>query len=322
PDRDLIYWSSDWGKTVKSWRDYQHLNLIIPSFAEVQWTVEIPENTRKAEFYTAIAAQNSQGNPMTFTIAIESENELKTNKIVKILKRDRRSWHPLSIPLTQYAGQTISLHLQVESKGSNLEAIGIYRYPFIDLTLNPKVEPEQKIEVIPTNTNLSPMFPAQTARDFQFDLRDRSLWNVSGLELRDPETPAIQKWIVDSFPPSMEYNAPLNLCVADYTYFSVSMAISPKIYPQTLKVDYRPSDRETFHKDDYFKIPLIADGQLHEYTYKLRLLNLPKETRFTGIKIHPFVVHGILETGEQKEENWVKIADLRLFCKEEKTFCH
>ncbi|MGK7927816.1 MAG: hypothetical protein AB4290_21695, partial [Spirulina sp.] len=42
PDRDLIYWSSDWGKTVKSWRDYQHLNLIIPSFAEVQWTVEIP----------------------------------------------------------------------------------------------------------------------------------------------------------------------------------------------------------------------------------------------------------------------------------------
>jgi hypothetical protein len=322
PDRNLIYWSSDWGKTVSSWHDYQHLNLIIPDSSKIKWTIKIPENTQKAEFRTAIAAQNSRSNPITFTIAIDSEKERQTNKIVKTLKRDRPSWYPLSIPLTQYAGQTISLYLQVEANQNQTETLGIYRYPVIDLILKSKVDVDKKSEIIPTNTDLSPAFPPKTVNDFQFNLHDRNLWKIEGLEISNPEISANQKWIVDSFPPSLEYNALLNLCWADYAYFSVNMVVSPAIYPQTLKIAYRLSDRETFHKDDYFKIPLIADGQMHSYTYKIRLLNLAKEAHLAGIKVYPFVVHGILQTGEQKEENWINITDLRFLRREGKTFCH
>jgi hypothetical protein len=322
PDRKLIYWSADRGKNIDSWRDYRHLNLIIPDSSAVEWTVTIPSNAREAEFHTAIASQNSRSHPVTFTLNLESENDSEADRIVKTLPRDRRSWYPLSIPLTPYIGQTISLHLQVESSGNRSETLGIYRYPFIDLTLNPNIDIDKKSKIIPTNTDLSPRFPAKTPRDFQFDLRDRNLWKIEGLKIPTTELAPTQKWIVDAFPPSLEYNAPLNLCWADYAYFSVNMAVSPAIYPQTLKVDYRSSDRETFHKDDYFKIPLIADGQIHGYTYKMRLLSLEKETRLAGIKIHPFVVHGILKTGEQQEENWVKITDLRFLHRKGKPLCH
>lgn len=322
PDRHLIYWSSDFGKTTSSWQDYRHLNVIIPASSEIIWTLNIPENTQKAEFKTAIASQNSSSSPVTFTIAIESENAPKSNIIVKTLQRDRQSWYPLDLPLTEYAGQTISLHLQVEAKTNNLDTVGIYRYPFIDLNLNPKIDAEEKIEIIPSNTDLSPVFPAKTVNDFQFDLRDRNAWKVSGLEIPETQTPSTQKWFVESLPPSLEYNQPLNLCLADYHYFSVNIAVSPAIYPQTLKVAYRLSDRETFHKDDYFKIPLIADGELHGYTYKLRLLNLNKDAHLAGIEIQPFVVHGNVRTGQQKAENWVNITDLRFIRQEEETFCN
>lgn len=322
PDRHLIYWSSDWGRTVDSWEDYRHLNLVIPSLGQVEWQVKIPQNAREAIFYTAIASQNSQSSPVSFTFEIESENGVRIDRIVKILKRDRSSWYPLSIPLTQYIGQTISLHFQIEVSGDSPQTVGIYRYPFIDLNLQSNKKVEKTQEVIPSNTDLSPIFPAKTSQDFQFNLRDRRLWNINGLEIPYPETNPNSKWFVESLPPSLEYNAPLNLCWLDYAYFSIEMAVSPEIYPQTLKVDYRSSDRETFHKDDYFKIPLIADGQIHGYTYKIRLLDLEKETRLAGIRIHPFVVHGILDTGAQKEENWVKITDLRFLRQEGKTFCH
>ncbi|MBP0021280.1 MAG: hypothetical protein J7647_27470 [Cyanobacteria bacterium SBLK] len=321
PDRHLIYWSSDFGKTVASWQDYRHLNLVIPSSGEVKWSVNIPQNAREAIFHSAIALPNSQSSPVSFAIEIESDNGHRSDRIVKILKRDRRSWYPLSIPLTQYSGQTLSLHFQVEASRDNSQALGIYRYPFIDLSLQANKNVEDTREVIPSNTDLSLTFPAKTSQDFKFNSSDRNLWKIEGLAIPQPEINSTSKWFVESLPPSLEYNSPLNLCWLDYDYFSIDMAISPAIYPQTLKVDYRSSDRETFHKDDYFKIPLIADGQIHGYTYKIRLLDLEKETRLAGIKIHPFVVHGILKTGDQKEKNWVKITDIRFLHRKGKTFC-
>ncbi|MEM9538795.1 MAG: hypothetical protein AAGA60_04700 [Cyanobacteria bacterium P01_E01_bin.42] len=322
PDRRLIYWSPDFGQTVSSWQDYRHLNLVIPTLGEVTWRVKIPQNTQKAIFQTAIAMQNSQANPVSFAIEIEAENGVRSDRLVKTLKRNRRSWYPVSIPLTQYSGQTISLHFQVNSRQENSQAIGIYRYPSIDLNLQPKKNVAETRGVIPSNTDLSPIFPTKTPRDFQFDLRDRNLWKIDGLEMSSPEIDPTSKWFVESLPPSLEYNAPLNLCWLDYTYFSIDIAVSPAIHPQALKVDYRSNNRETFHKDDYFKIPLIADGQIHGYTYKIRLLDLEKEARLAGIRIHPFVVHGILKTGEQKEENWVKITDIRFLHREGNSFCN
>jgi len=73
-----------------------------------------------------------------------------------------------------------------------------------------------------------------------------------------------------------------------------------------VKIYYKVNEQVGFHEGITMVIPLLADGELHAYSYDLKLLEFSRDTVLTGIMIRP--VYGPSDAGASR----VKIADFRL----------
>ena len=295
-----IRWSEDLTATPVSWRDYRHLNLFLHTPNAISWTVSLPPNVEQADFHSAIAiSQSTPFDPVAdgvrFEVYLKREGGVEESIFSQYLAPGQRQWQPFTIPLSAYAGQTVTIRLTSSAGGNVIQDWAMYRYPYIDLLLNQGKD-------VDTAVSSKPFTPTLTDADARFDTTDSNLWQTSNMQPAPTATTATDTWTIGQAP-RMEYNRPLDLCVADYTHFYARLAALAN-YPIVLQITYKLKDEPEFVR--WVTIPLFADGEMHEYTYDLKLLELNQQARLTGIRLSP--VRAIAFSGE----TWVKISDFRL----------
>lgn len=300
-----IFWSADLTASPVQWSHYRHLNLFLHTPNAVEWEITLPASVEHAEFHSAIAMSQSAPKDLTSdgtACEVSIMPEGKSHELVfsRHVTIDQRTWQPIHIPLEHYAGMTITIEITSHSEDNTGDWV-MYRYPYIDVTLLPYSSIKKDTRE-PSNTDLGSI-PNLTSSDFRFDVTKSSLWDITGMTPADGEQK--HQWVVDKAP-SMHYTLPFSICLSDYTYLYVRMAASPDIKPRALQIYYLLDDQSVFREARSLTIPLLPDGELHEYTYDLKLLELPKQIHLTGIRLDP--VYGASSTGD----NYVQVEDMRL----------
>jgi hypothetical protein len=277
-----------------SWNDYHHLNLLIPAASTITWEVTLPAALNQATLTTALKAASSTNEGLEsagLQIRIETQHESPRSLYSQTLRPDQTKWQNISIPLAEFAGQTIKLIFEIES-ADNKPASAILRYPVINLNLDSVAPPMQDPAIAPSNTDLSPDFISPTPQDIILDTNTPDHWTVSGA---DPVQGLEQTWIIAA-DPAFTYNPQLDICIKDFEKFYMRLGVSEDIIPRAAQVFYRldhQTDMETWQS---FWIPLLADSSVHSYSYDLKLLSLPPDARISGIRLDP--VTGSIPNGK------------------------
>jgi hypothetical protein len=314
-----LIWSAGLTASPTPWSSYKHLNLFLHTPNAISWTFTLPANVKQANFHSAIAISESAphepiADGVTFEVYAEPDSEARQLVFSRYLAPDQRQWQPFDIPLINYIGKTITLYLTSNGGKNNIHDWAMYRYPYIDILLDPMTSSGDGA-IRPSNTDLSPYTPKPTIGDFRFDTTDPSLWDVTGMELVQTDDRAVNTWRVGQ-DPSLRHNRPISVCLSDYTHIYVRMAASVDIKPRAMQIYYALDNQTAFREDRSLTIPLLADGEVHDYTFDLKLLELPHRSRLTGIRLDP--VYNAVPWGE----NRVQIFDLRLIRSDKpKSFC-
>jgi hypothetical protein len=209
------------------------------------------------------------------------------------------------IPLGAYAGKVVTLRLTTSAPGATRNLWPLFQYPRIDTALDttrPSTEP------------VKPAFlPRPTAHDVDLHPARVSLWQTQGMQQVSPRG-ARPTWTI-STGATMQFLAPLNLCLADYTHILVRMAASSAIVPRAMQIYIGLNRPSSFNPDpsgftpqtypDPLAIPLLPDSNLHTYSYDLKLLQAPADTRLTSFALSP------IQRGVPPRGNWVRIVDIR-----------
>ncbi|HKQ06598.1 MAG TPA: hypothetical protein VJ464_15805 [Blastocatellia bacterium] len=307
-----VWWSADLSATPVPFSDYRHLNLFLHTPNSVSWTVALPANLKQADFHSAIAV--SEGAPreliadgIIFEVYIQAGGKSAALAFSQYLRADQREWHPFTIPLSDYAGQTLTMRLSSSGGGNLADDWAMYRYPYIDLYLDGSAPPVNADgQRRPSNTDLSPMFIPTTPDDLRLDVSDRQLWRAANMVATGKESGAPATWFISDQNPTIEYIAPLNVRIGDYSHFYIRLSVPPEIERRAVKIYYKINEQVGFHEDIAVTIPLLGDAGLHAYSYDLKLLETSYDTRLTGIMIRP--AYGPAATGQ----NRIQITDFRL----------
>lgn len=312
-----IFWTSDQSNvpTTWSWAEYRKLNLFLHSPNSIEWAIDLPSNLKKAIFHTGIAISSSapydlKSNGIIFQISIEKLGEPPQYPFIQLISAEERNWKLVSIPLTQYAGEKIILRLGSKREGNLNNDWGMYKFPYIDLILDDKEGPKEKrvMKITPKNTNLFEGFPSEENIAFF----DSNAWKTTNVIKIGKNEESFSSWRVTGNPEFL-YQPELNLCLNNFSKFFVSLKIPRKIYPRATRVYLQLNDQDGFQREFY--IPLLPDNQMHSYTYDLELLDLPNETRLTGIMFSP------IEVRRMEEKVDIKISTIGFLPKENPVGC-
>ena len=305
----IVFWSADRTSTPVSFYDYRHLNLFLHTPNWITWNVSLPKNLKEAIFHSAITISSSApyekgSDGVLFQVSLESKNKPKINAFTRFLPPSQRQWVPFVIPLNGYAGETITIRLGSEMVKNSTHDWAMYRYPYLDLVLNEEGPTQRNDQISPSNTELNSSLPKPTSADYLFDLNNMDQWKTTNMTLLQAASGASgSTWEVGRVP-TLEYQQPLNINLSDYNYFYIRLAASPDIDPRSSRVLFQVGGPEGPLTDLY--IPLLSDGEMHEYTYDLRLLELNEDDHLTKISLQP-VLNDVSPTKQT-----VQISDFRL----------
>lgn len=306
PNIPDVFWSADLSSRPVHYADYRHLNLFLHSPNALSWQISLPANITQAEFHSAVAISRwmTSVDGVTFEVYLQAEGESEKKVFQRKLAANEQSWQPFSVPLSAYAGRTIVLRL-TSSGGGNVDGDwAMYRYPYIDVTQNQSAPSAE-------DTPGKPFIIKPTADDTTFDLADLNLWQPSNMQFVQGADGTGGKWQLNRNA-SLEYKPDLNLCLADYTHFYVRAAVSPDVHPRALQIFYKLGYPLSVQE---VKIPLLGDGEMHEYTVDLRLLPLNKKAILTGLRLVP------ISDAAPTRESWAEIAEFRLIRRDQPKFC-
>ncbi len=156
-------------------------------------------------------------------------------------------------------------------------------------TLRPSLTPS------PTAT-----LPVQTDLDVRFDTTNRGLWQTQGMsQVTD------YQWRIRQ-DPQMTYQRTLSVCLADFSYFSITILVPTTLSDQSIQVFYQlAGEGETFVASRSFRIPLITDGRVRRYVYPLADLQLAQTARLTDLRLDPV-------DGPTRGQSSIVLRDVRL----------
>ncbi|HYM00140.1 MAG TPA: hypothetical protein VEZ90_14400 [Blastocatellia bacterium] len=271
-------WAAGLQPDFKPFTDFLHLNLFLSGTAKVEWTVTLPTDASTVTFVSA-AATPGKGQGQIIPQLSVSNSAGQEQQIFSVAIQAPGRWYPFLLPLDQYRGQTITLRL--DSGGE--QGWTVYSYPRIEVEIPNPGEYGPSPPAHPSNSDLSPSFKEMAPEDYKFDLGVPGQWSVNGLERSDDE------WTVKSPDPSITNVPGLNLPLDDFSDLYIKMAASAN---QTLGSFYAVLVTQTGDAPPIAQqllVPLLADDQIHGYTFPLRLLSFrgAGRTRIIGISLHP-----------------------------------
>ncbi len=308
-----ITWSEDLTVNQVPWNSYKHLNLYMHSPQAVLWTLHLPSNLERADFYSAVAlsqsiVKDSGGDGVTFEIYVEQG---KARKLVYSRRAtpDVQQWQPLSFSLKEYSGQTITLRL-TSKPGANLaHDWAMYRYPYIDLDLKGKVSDDPAAIAVAQQ----PFIVNTSDRDLKFDLNNSAQWAISGLQHLTDVSP--NRWSAISTEAFFSSRQALNICLADYSQFYIRMAASPEILNRKLQVSYELEGANIPAKGALY-LSLNHDDKFYEYSFDPKLLEAGLKARLMALQLYP-----VAPDPRIKEAMWTDIQDFRLIRKPGPSLC-
>ncbi|MCL5026742.1 MAG: hypothetical protein M1531_09670 [Chloroflexi bacterium] len=300
-----IVWSADLTNKPVPWSSYKHLNLFLHTPNAIEWTIYLPASLLRADFHSAVAISQSAGSApsadgVTFQVFLDQKGA-STLALSKHIGPDERQWQPISLSLSQYAGQTITLRLTSSPGQNNDWDWAMYRYPYIDLEVDPSIP-------VDPAAGPGPLTPAPSPRDAVLDVNDPGLWQASGLQPAPQQAGEGRTWMLQH-DPSLTYQGTLGLALADYTHFYIRMAASPGISPRLMRVYFRLNGEAGLRN---VAIPLYPDGEMHEYWYDLKLLELHQRMELEEVRLARFSPRIPGQALPPLEGERVTIADFRL----------
>jgi len=287
-----VYWSPDLTGSKSDFTDYNHLNLVLGAPNSVSWSVSLPEDLENAVFHSGVSATKAGASgtaaaTVTMSLHIEEAGaETQTPEAFSwSLDAGERSWHSFSVPLTEYAGKSITLRLS--AGGQSGGPLGFFKYPHIDVAIKSSGDRAASAEGVgPSNTDLSPACPAPGPQDYHLDMTDVSKWKTEGLVPAPSPGQVVNAWLISEANPSLEYTAPMDVDLSSYSRFFIRMAASAEIDHRAVRIYYKTDPAQEFNDGMVLVIPLLADGEMHTYTYDLKLTGI-RRSHLAGIKIVP-----------------------------------
>ncbi|MBI4534498.1 MAG: hypothetical protein HY711_11190 [Candidatus Melainabacteria bacterium] len=339
---DEIFWTSSLQLSDRlPWYHYKHLNLLLSQGSSISWTISIAPNVQQTDFYSAVAVsqiapKNKHHSDVSFKVFIQPQGKPEFIALEKHLLSSESGWHPIHIPLTLYKGQTITLRLASEREGSTTQpGLAAYRYPFISSGQTPALTPgsargrcsrgsshcripckhpalkregvtsSEHItlpELQPSNTDLSRTAQHLTVEDLNFDVTNPHIWKAQNMSAHIAKPGQARLWKLGN-KPKLTYTAPVNARLSNYSHFWIQMAATTNIKPRALTVYFLL----TGHTNSVsFQLPLLADGEMHSYTYDLKLLGLRPNDHLAGLNIEP------VAPDTPAENQLIEIASARL----------
>src|SRR4030067_2736604 len=261
-----------------SFTDYRHLNLRVTPARSVVWSVRLPDHLLAAGFASAIGVgssdqgSNPQG-PLTFEVHLAQPGVLEELVFSQEVDAPGMGWSKFKLDLLPYRGQEIRLRFSVRG-GIDLPAT-LYRYPTIDLTMQPECLLTERPEVRPVNTSLSPRSPKPTSSDYLFDLKTTQ---PNGLE---PIDGSRNTWHVSADPYFyITLDDPIDL--RDFGYISIKSAASVDMPARAAEVYlYFEGQDQPAH----LVVPLMPDGDKYTYSYPLRMVDI--RGNLVAVRLNP-----------------------------------
>ncbi len=307
-----VFWSPGLTGRPGSYADYKHLNLFLHTPNSISWRVSLPANVEQADFHSAVALSESAPidpslDGASFEVYVEAEGQSSQQVFQRHLAANQRDWQAFSIPLSVYAGRTIVLRLTSSGGQNNNGDWAMYRYPYIDVRVNPAKSASEDIPAKPFSIK-------PTAEDAHFDVTNPNQWQAPNMELLQATAGTSSKWRLKQ-DASLAYKPAIDICLADYTHFYARLGVSSDVALRSLQIFYKLKGQPSVDAEQSVIIPLYAGGDLHEYTFDLKLLFLSKGAHLTGLRLAP------ISNSAPSRESWAEIADLRLIRRDQPTQC-
>src|SRR5262249_24778758 len=162
-----------------------------------------------------------------------------------------------------------------------------FKYPYIDVLVKSSGDRAAFLDgVRPSNTDLSATCPAPGPQDYHLDLADGSKWKTEGLVPARPAAQGVKAWVVSDANPSLEYIPLMDVDLSSYSQFFVRMAAAREIDHRAARIYYKTDAGQEFNDGMVLVIPLLADGDMHTYTYDLKLTGI-RRSPLAGVKVVP-----------------------------------
>lgn len=290
----------------RHWDDPEQLNLALDLRNSVSWEVSLPQQTTGASLKTAVISAANKNKERTtsneaafFTITISELPEKSRGPLeCKVFERSYRvgrSWSSVGIPLSPHAGRR--LRIRFHGSPSASEKVAVLAYPTIEVDLKKELRTRTQsrlLEVRPSNTELSPVFPAFNANDIVFIADDDSLFRKEGLHAIGKTVDGAVNYKLDEVAiPSLTLAPSISVSPRDYSHFVVEIGASSEVYPRLICLQVVINGTNL----KQVLIPMLFDDNLHKYSYDLKLLELESNEAITGLKLLPTYLD---KTGECK----------------------
>jgi hypothetical protein len=282
-----------------SFRDPRALDLLVHAPNSVDWTVSLPRALRRAQFCSAVAfAQGTPSQPpadgATSEVVVEPQGRAPHVAFSWQLMPGQTGWKPFCIPLAEQGGKSMTLRLRSLPGSTNAFDHVVYRHPRIEIELSPEEAPATESAIVPSNTDLFPLFSQPGPADPLFAI-DAGHWRVGGE--RSPNV--VPEWarVAGGY---FEWTTPLDIALDDYA--SLWVRGVPPDSSRMLRVQWEVSVPDGQRVELEIFLPYLADDRSHAYAYDLRLLELPRGCRLSAMRIRR------AEGGKQ----WAGLEELRL----------
>ncbi|MBK8619802.1 MAG: hypothetical protein IPN96_22530 [Anaerolineales bacterium] len=271
---DISWWSGLNGKRSE-WRDYRHLDLMLPAPSAITWPLDFTDHIDRAVLETAIGinaqyAGSKIGEGVTFKIEVLSGDQKPQTIYQQILMPDASGWQKIKIDLKQYLGQKITLQFSTIGAADEAGAWAMFRYPSIFVHQS---QPAKEVAYQPQNARPPIDFQQIGSSDFLLSASDPNIWQATHL------TKSIGTNIWFSEPGAVfQLKTPANICLANYSEFVFDIT-------QTEEVEHPYITVQLWINTGYqvVNIPILKDA----YAYPLKLLDLDPYSYLQDIRILP-----------------------------------
>lgn len=293
--RGQVFWSEGVDAVPIHWYDYHHLNLYLRAGNVLSWTVHFPVSLRRADLVTAVSREGPKGQRAA-TIVVQPANGIGGETVRPRLRTS--GWQSVNMPLTRFAGQTVTIRLVPSAAGP--PSWFVFRYPVIDVSIGAGGTGQAEAAAGPT--------PVPTRRDYRLYPGNRRAWR--SLDMRQIQAAPNPSWIAGA-EPALIFRQQLNVCLSRYRYLYIREAAARALYPRAVQVVYRLRHETGFDDNRGISIPLYPDGATHTYTYDLRLLELPPDAHLTVLAIYPVGTAPRVDAPVRQSAKHVSITDFR-----------
>jgi hypothetical protein len=158
----------------------------------------------------------------------------------------------------------------------------------------------------PSTQFMAVTFPVSTVDDLIITPADNDSWRAVDLE---PVDGLPLHWSVVGPKPSFVLVDTDDLCLADYQYVRYEASLPASFRARWFQMLFRLNGAESYDASRATRIPYLADGDLHAYSFDLRLLEYPAGSKITGILIKPVSDLAVENTEDRGD---FTLRDLRL----------